>query len=163
MGYGFGRNKAIAFKAVPNVIKHGKIIDVQWNWKDRGMDTVVLAAPIDILNKEYYVGLVVERNIANNSQNYYLHELEIIKRSNSLQDTGAYTKGTSRNRGSSTAPLLSLLQMLNDVNSGESLESIEEKIPTHESKFSLEATVEKTYKLISLYKLDEYKLINQLK
>ena len=35
LGHGIGRVKSIAFKAVPQVIKNGKIIDYQKNWKNK--------------------------------------------------------------------------------------------------------------------------------
>ncbi len=61
LGYGIGRNKAIAYAAVPAVIQHGKIIDYQVNWKNRGYDTVALAAPVTIKGDPYYEGVIVIR------------------------------------------------------------------------------------------------------
>ena len=46
IAHGIGRLKAMAFYAVPDVLEKGKIIDYQKDWKGRGYDTFVLAAPI---------------------------------------------------------------------------------------------------------------------
>lgn len=73
MAHGIGRAKAIAFAAVPDVIKNGKQIDAQENWKGRGYDTVVFAAPIEIGGEASYMGVVVRKNPTDS--NYYLHEV----------------------------------------------------------------------------------------
>jgi len=73
MAHGIGRTKAIAFKAVPAVIENGKIIDAQQNWKGRGADTFIVAAPITINGEEHYLGAVVSKTGENNR--FYLHEV----------------------------------------------------------------------------------------
>ena len=78
IGHGIGRNKAIAFKAVPDVIKSGEIIDYQVNWKNRGYDTAVFAAPIKISSIDYYLAAVVIVEKSRNS--YYLHEIALQKK-----------------------------------------------------------------------------------
>ena len=32
--------------AIPEVIRNGKIVDIRYDWKNRGYDTVILAAPL---------------------------------------------------------------------------------------------------------------------
>ncbi len=73
IAHGIGRNKAIAFAAVPNVIEKGKIIDYVKDWKGRGYATYVIAAPIMIGNNMVHVGVVVSEN--KETRRYYLHEV----------------------------------------------------------------------------------------
>ena len=93
IGHGVGRNKAIAFKAIPEIIANGKIIDAQHNRRDRGYDTVVLAAPIQIGKVPYYAGVIVVRDLSVDKQSYYLHEVGIIKRNSTPSKTAATQKG----------------------------------------------------------------------
>ncbi len=73
IAHGMGRAKAITFAAVPDVIKNGVQIDHQNNWKNRGYDTYLFAAPVKIGEQTGYVGAVVIQNKENNE--YYLHEV----------------------------------------------------------------------------------------
>lgn len=112
IGHGIGRNKAIAFKAVPDVLKEGKIIDFQKNWKNRGYDTAVFAAPIKIADKDYFMAAVIVVEAERNS--YYLHEVAIQeKEDNTLFKTGTVNNGTSGKVLSS--PIFTLLQKLQSV------------------------------------------------
>lgn len=73
IAHGIGRAKAVTFAAVPDVIAKGQQIDYQQNWKDRGYDTLVFAAPVKIGNQISYVATVVRK--AKNSNRFYLHEV----------------------------------------------------------------------------------------
>lgn len=73
IAHGLGRAKCIAFRAVPDVIKYGKQIDIQENWKNRKYDTAVFAGKVNIGDKETYVGVVVKQKA--NTNEYYLHEV----------------------------------------------------------------------------------------
>lgn len=75
LGHGIGSLKSAAYAAVPSVIERGIIFDRQTNWKNRGYDTAVLAAPITINGKEYICEVVVETRP--NRQGFYLHEVEL--------------------------------------------------------------------------------------
>ncbi|MCL1926825.1 MAG: hypothetical protein FWF95_06800, partial [Syntrophorhabdaceae bacterium] len=75
IGHKLGRAKAAAFAAVPEIIKQGRIIEYQENWKGRGYSTYVIAAPITI-GAEKYIGEVV-LNRKTKGTNFYLHEVEI--------------------------------------------------------------------------------------
>lgn len=80
IAHGIGRNKAIAFAAVPEIIRDGAIIDRQENWKGRGYGSVTFAAPIEIA-REGYVGVVVanEVTLSDGSHRFYLHEVALQK------------------------------------------------------------------------------------
>lgn len=109
IGHGIGRNKAIAFRAVPDVLIEGKIIDYQYNWKGRGYDTAVIAAPIKIREETYYLGAIVIVETHRNS--YYLHEVAIQeKEDNSVFKTGTAKNGTPSTESSSIYTLLKRLQ-----------------------------------------------------
>jgi hypothetical protein len=87
IAHGIGRNKAIAFAAVPEVIKNGKIVDSHKNWKGRGYDTYVIDAPITIGTADYIVEVILEQN-AGKETTYYLHEVEIKSKLHSVFKTG---------------------------------------------------------------------------
>ena len=78
LAHGIGQNKAAAYKAVPQIISDGEIVDFQERWKGRNYDTAIIAAPITIAGDEYYAAVVVRRTEA--TQRFYLHEIDIEKR-----------------------------------------------------------------------------------
>lgn len=73
--HGLGRNKAIAFAAVPEVIKNGIMFDEQTKWKGRNYDSVSFIAPITIDGTRYECEVIVKKNP--NRTGFYLHEVEI--------------------------------------------------------------------------------------
>lgn len=72
IGHGIGRAKAATFAAVPKVISEGKQIDYQENWKNRGYDSYVFAAPVLINGNKTYVTAVV---LKDSDSRFYLHEV----------------------------------------------------------------------------------------
>lgn len=91
MAHGIGRKKAIAFAAVPDVIKNGKVIDFQENWKGRKYNTCVIAAPVSIGQETHYMGVVLLQEP--NSNRYYLHEVVTEKGDVSSFKTGSLPMG----------------------------------------------------------------------
>lgn len=77
VSHGMGRNKAIAFSAVPTVIENGIVIDEQTNWKGRGTDSVTFGGRIQIGDKTYDMGVIVHKygKESTNYGKYYLHEV----------------------------------------------------------------------------------------
>ena len=75
--HGVGRNKAIAFSAVPSVIENGVVIDEQADWKGRGYDSITFGGKIQIGNETYDMGVVVRKYGGENPNagRYYLHEV----------------------------------------------------------------------------------------
>ena len=73
LSHGMGRLKAIAYAGVPNVIKNGVIIDSDINHKDRGYNSYVIAAPIEIAKEKYICEVVLKQN--RNETRFYLHEV----------------------------------------------------------------------------------------
>ncbi len=70
---GIGSSKAAAFAAIDTVIEKGVVIDFQKNWKGRGYDTAVIAAPVNIGGEVFVVEAVVERRGSGNK--FYVHEV----------------------------------------------------------------------------------------
>lgn len=57
-------------------------MDYQTNWKGRGYDTAVVAAPIEISGEAYLAGVCVKR--ASGDNNFYLHEVLPIKKEGTM-------------------------------------------------------------------------------
>ena len=146
ISHGIGRGKAVAFKAVPDVIKNGKIIDYTNNYKNRDYDTAVFSAPIKMENKDYYVAAVV--NVNKNSNEYYLHEIAMTnkKEDETLFKTGNSQKTTPSNASSSIYSLLNKLQNVNN----------------NDTKFSLDIPIEETKELVAIHNTTESKLLSAL-
>lgn len=115
VAHGIGRNKAVAFTAVPNVIKKGLIIDYKSSYKNRKYDTAVFAAPVSISNEEYFMAAVVTVNQQSNE--YYLHEVALQKKEDNVSfKTGNSKSATPSDTKSSIYSLLNELQNVNSNN-----------------------------------------------
>lgn len=125
IGHGLGPRKAIAFAAVPSVIEKGQIIDAQQNWKNRGWNSFVIAAPVTIENGQYagdyYCGVVVKRTV--NEQSYYVHEV-LLSGTNGKELNATFSNGVRPNESSVAPPVAkapsvnSILQKVLDVKQG---------------------------------------------
>ena len=78
IGHGIGREKSAAFAAVPDIVRRGTVFDQKSNWKGRGYDTSVIAAPVRIGDTDYAGEVVVKTG--KDRQGLYLHEVENKKR-----------------------------------------------------------------------------------
>jgi hypothetical protein len=59
IGHGLGREKASAFALIPEIIEKGRVISRQSNWKNRGYDTAVIVAPIEMGGVQYVTEVVL--------------------------------------------------------------------------------------------------------
>lgn len=109
IAHGIGRNKAAAFAAVPDVLEKGRVIDFQKNWKGRGLDTAVIAAPITINGEPYLAGVVLHRS--NSENKFYLHEV-LTEKNEALPFKTGTSKGTP---GGNAPSVFSLLQKVREV------------------------------------------------
>lgn len=66
------RAKMVTLEAVPMVISQGRQISLGENWKGRGYDSYVFAAPVNIAGKTVYVAAVVDKSTDNK---FYLNEV----------------------------------------------------------------------------------------
>lgn len=85
LSHGIGRNKAIAYAAVKDVIENGVLIDYDKNHKGRDYDSALIAAPITIGGERYICEVVITRKQDNR---FYLHEVTSVKK---LQDAVSLT------------------------------------------------------------------------
>ena len=124
IAHGIGRKKAAAFAAVPDILKNGRVIDYQVDWKGRNYDTAVVAAPITIAGEPYMAGVVLTRTDSENR--FYVHEVLTEK------GTAPFKTGESPARGVDTGgdvpSVFSLLDQVRNVkrNAAETVDSSEE-------------------------------------
>jgi hypothetical protein len=85
----FTRETAIAFAAVPEVIKYGKVYNYQAHWKGREYDTYTIGAPIKIGPADYIAEVVIKKS--DEDKSYYLHKVEIKTKLHSAFKTGSDT------------------------------------------------------------------------
>lgn len=87
--HGLTRNKVISFKAIPEVLKEGRVIDI---YKPTGKPytRITIAAPITIGNEKYYVGVMVQKD--NQSNRMYLHDIITEKATSSFNTEPAAQK-----------------------------------------------------------------------
>ena len=72
LSHGVGAAKAAVIPAIPEIIRQGKQIDFQQNWKGRAYDGYVFAAPVMMDGHTAYAAAVVKRTGKNR---FYLHEV----------------------------------------------------------------------------------------
>lgn len=124
IAHGIGRKKAAAFAAVPDILKNGRVIDYQVDWKGRNYDTAVVAAPITIVGEPYMAGVVLTRTDSENR--FYVHEVLTEK------GTAPFKTGESPARGVDTGgdvpSVFSLLDQVRNVkrNAAKTVDSGEE-------------------------------------
>lgn len=112
IAHGIGRKKAAAFAAVPDVIEHGLVVDYQKDWKGRGYDTAVVAAPITIGNQTHEAAVILLRSDLTNR--FYVHEVLAM-------ENGAlpFKTGTREGYpGGNTPSILSILERIRSVKNG---------------------------------------------
>ena len=88
LSHGISRNKSAAFAAVGEIITDGMIIDTQKDWKGRNINSVTIAAPIEIGGKGFVGVVIVTRGSGTNTNRFYLHEVILQE---SLQDESIKT------------------------------------------------------------------------
>jgi len=72
LSHGVGLAKAAVVPAIPSIIREGRQIDFQQNWKGRAYDGYVFAAPVTMDGETVYVAAVVKKSSKNR---FYLHEV----------------------------------------------------------------------------------------
>lgn len=110
IAHGIGRKKAAAFAAVPDVISRGLIVDYQQNWKGRGYDTAVVAAPITIGTEDHIAAVVLTRS--NQTNRFYVHEVLTTKNGAMPFKTGTQKMGAS---GGDAPSVISILHKILSV------------------------------------------------
>ena len=75
--HGMGRNKAIAYAPVKDVIERGVLIAYDIDHKKRNYDSAIVAAPITISGERFVCEVVITRKLDNR---FYQHEVTPIKK-----------------------------------------------------------------------------------
>ena len=118
IGHGIGRAKAITFAAVPDILQDGYVLDYKRNWKNRGYDSAVIGAKINIAEGkqagEYY-GLAVVKLLDDNKM--YLHEVYTTKVGDVMPfKTPDLKGGKTRSDTYTLPPIYSIFDRLRKVN-----------------------------------------------
>ena len=71
-GHGLTWNKVVSFKAIPEVLQNGRVIDV-YQPQGKPYTRYTVAAPITIGEKNFYMGVMVQKD--NQSNRMYLHDV----------------------------------------------------------------------------------------
>lgn len=116
IAHGIGRKKAAAFAAVPSVIEHGVVVDYQRNWKGRGYDTAVIAAPITIGTEEHMAAVVLTRS--NQTNRFYVHEVMTTKNGATPFKTGTRKTGESGGNAPSVFSILDKIMKVKTQHGG---------------------------------------------
>lgn len=118
IAHGVGRAKAITFAAVPDILKQGKVLQYNKNWKDRGYDSIILGAPITIENGKNegdYYGLAIVKVLDDNR--LYLHEVYTRKMEANVPFKTPDLKTGNTRSGDTTLPsIYSIFGKLLNVN-----------------------------------------------
>jgi len=80
MRHGSTPVKIASIEAIPSVIQNGKI--VEWFEKTPGLFRIIVAAPIEIGESHYFMGVMLQRDSQN--QRLYLHDVVIEKEASEL-------------------------------------------------------------------------------
>ncbi len=109
IAHGVGRLKSAAFAVVHDVIERGVLVEIAPDWKGRGEDSYVIAAPVQIGNTAYVCEVVVMKGETRTG--FYLHEVQIKEKLLDVFKTGVIT-GTS---GASKSILLDVWQRVKQI------------------------------------------------
>ena len=109
IAHGVGRLKSAAFAVVHDVIERGVLVEIAPDWKGRGEDSYVIAAPVQIGNAAYVCEVVVMKGETRTG--FYLHEVQIKEKLLDVFKTGVVT-GTS---GASKSILLDVWQRVKQI------------------------------------------------
>lgn len=144
--HGIGRMKAMTFAAVPSVIQNGVEIGREANWKGRGYDTYVFAAPAKLGDTGLLIGAVVTRD--NRENKFYLHEV-VDSEGNAIKidrETGEIKTSSAVADGWASTP---------DALSKDRIAQTEGEV---KQRFSLSEPVERAGNLIAEHNLTQEKL-----
>ena len=88
--HGSTSEKIAAIEAIPSVIENGKIVD--WKEKHPGSYRIIVAAPINIGDTPYIMGVMLQRD--SQYQRLYLHDVVIEKETSDLSQDDLITTGS---------------------------------------------------------------------
>lgn len=151
IAHGYNDIKAITFKAVPEVLEKGKVLQFNKDWKSRGYDTAVIGGKIKVADGKYagdYYQICIVKVDANQNR-MYLHEVQVIKTDGSIPFK-TWTVNANGLPSGNTPSIYSIFDKLSGVN---------EKQTKPKIRFQLKEPVEETKNLIAVHNLTEDKLL----
>lgn len=120
LGHGkMSRSKAAMFAAVPDVLKKGRVVIFEKNWKNRNYDTAVVVGPTTISGEEgekteFLTAVVVVRN--KEMQRFYMHSIYAIKNDElPFTKTGTSPENGIRLPGSSSSSIYNILREIAEI------------------------------------------------
>ena len=114
LGHGGSRAKIVAFAAIPDVLRHGIVVDHQVDWKGRGYETYVVAAPVTIGVDRYFVGSVLIS--PKSGHRFYTHDLVVEKESRDAPFKTGSPEDQGLPGGTHPSSIKSLLRRIAGVN-----------------------------------------------
>ena len=123
LAHGMTPQKAAAFFAIPDVLRNGKVVGFEKNWKGRGYDSATVAAPVTIGGEEYIMAVVVHRS--NSANRFYVHDVIAVKKEATPFMTGAQNLGKP---GGATSTI-SIIKRILDVKGQASLSLADDLAP----------------------------------
>lgn len=138
LGHGMGRKKAASFAAVRDVIEQGRVVDYQVNWKDRGYDTAVVAAPINIGTQEHLAVVIMVRS--NQTNRFYVHEVMTTENGAMPFKTGTLRKGTPSGDAPSAYSILGKIFAVKNENKNGASQVPDDKAPGRDVRNELAST-----------------------
>lgn len=107
LAHGYGKMKAATFAALPEVIEKGKIVYSDPNYKNRGYESLIISAPVEVGTETCYVGALIIRD--DKTQRYKLHEVLMANENGAplFQSESGENAGPLRNDAPSGEHLIS--------------------------------------------------------
>lgn len=110
LAHGMGRMKAVAYAAVKDVIEYGIVVDYDVNHKDRGYDSALVAAPVEIGGVRNICVVGIRKN--RNENRFYLHE--VTQETKLLEE--AFVTNLGQNPASNQGVIKTILKRIYSVN-----------------------------------------------
>ena len=132
--HGSTRMKNTAYVAIPDVIKNGKTIFIN---NKKGVERMIVAAPIEISNEKYFMGVMLIRD--SNTQRLYLHDVITEKETELI--SGVSLNTTEANEIENNLFMTNILQKALSVNSNDMQDKA--KYSLKEKPYSYEALTSK--------------------
>ena len=112
LAHGMTPQKASAFAAIPDVLREGKVVGFEKNWKGRGYDSATIAAPITIGGEEYMMAVIVHRS--NSANRFYVHDVFAVKKEATPFMTGTQNLGEPGGATSTISIIRKILSVKNN-------------------------------------------------
>ena len=135
LGHGMSDEKATSFAAIPDVLKNGKVVGFAENKGNKGYDSAIVMAPINIGANPYMMGVIVHRS--NGENTFYVHDVFAIKEEAAPLITG--TRETGESGG--TASTISIFRKIMNVKRNTGISQVpDDNAPSRDVRNELAST-----------------------